>query len=163
MVCIIDFDKTLLKNDFFKEIFYRTLLQNPFKLINHFLVKRGSILELKKELLLNFKVEYPIQLLLNPIIIHWINEQKAHYEKIIIVSASPDFFVKEVLKHQDFIDEIHGSTDINLKGENKLDYIMSQWGSNFDYLGDSQSDNIIFKSARNGFLVTSNKLIHVKK
>ena len=163
MVCIIDFDKTLLKNDFFKEIFYRTLLQNPFKLINHFLVKRGSILELKKELLLNFKVEYPIQLLLNPIIIHWINEQKAHYEKIIIVSASPDFFVKEVLKHQDFIDEIHGSTDINLKGENKLDYIMSQWGSNFDYLGDSQSDNIIFKSARNGFLITRNELIHVKK
>ena len=163
MVCIIDFDKTLLKNDFFKEIFYRTLLQNPFKLINHFLIKRSSILELKKELLLNFKINYPVQLLLNPIIIHWINENKAHYEKIIIVSASPDFFVKEVLKHLDFINEIHGSKDINLKGQNKLDYIIEKWGNNFDYLGDSKSDNIIFKSARNGFLVTSNKLIHVKK
>jgi phosphoserine phosphatase len=163
LVCIIDFDKTLLKNDFFKEIFYRTLLHNPFKLINHFLVKRGSILELKKELLLNYKIEYPIQLLLNPIIIHWINEQKAHYEKIIIVSASPDFFVKEVLKHLDFIDEMHGSTSINLKGKNKLDYIIGKWGNNFDYLGDSPSDNIIFKSARNGFLITRNELIHVKK
>jgi phosphoserine phosphatase len=96
-------------------------------------------------------------------IIHWINENKAHYEKIIIVSASPDFFVKEVLKHLDFIDEMHGSTSINLKGKIKLDYIMNKWGNNFDYLGDSKSDNIIFKSARNGFLVTSNKLIHVKK
>ena len=96
-------------------------------------------------------------------IIHWINENKAHYEKIIIVSASPDFFVKEVLKQLDFIDEMHGSKDINLKGKNKLDYIMSKWGNNFDYLGDSKSDNIIFKSARNGFLITSNKLIHVKK
>ena len=163
MVCIIDFDKTLLKNDFFKEIFYRTLLQNPFKLINHFLIKRSSILELKKELLLNFKINYPIQLLLNPIIINWINENKAHYEKIIIVSASPDFFVKEVLKQLDFINEIHGSKDINLKGQNKLDYIIEKWGDNFDYLGDSKSDSIIFKSARNGFLVTSNKLIHVKK
>ena len=163
MVCIIDFDKTLLKNDFFKEIFYRTLLQNPFKLINHFLIKRSSILELKKELLLNFKINYPVQLLLNPIIIHWINENKAHYEKIIIVSASPDFFVKEVLKQLDFINEIYGSTSINLKGKNKLDYIIEKWGNNFDYLGDSKSDNIIFKSARNGFLVTSNKLIHVKK
>ena len=163
MVCIIDFDKTLLKNDFFKEIFYRTLLQNPFKLINHFLIKRSSILELKNELLLNFKINYPVQLLLNPIIIHWINENKAHYEKIIIVSASPDFFVKEVLKQLDFINEIYGSTSINLKGKNKLDYIIEKWGNNFDYLGDSKSDNIIFKSARNGFLVTSNKLIHVKK
>ena len=163
MVCIIDFDKTLLKNDFFKEIFYRTLLQNPFKLINHFLIKRSSILDLKNELLLNFKINYPIQLLLNPIIIDWINENKAHYEKIIIVSASPDFFVKEVLKQMDFIDEMHGSKDINLKGQNKLDYIIEKWGDNFDYLGDSKSDNIIFKSARNGFLVTSNKLIHVKK
>ena len=163
MVCIIDFDKTLLKNDFFKEIFYRTLLQNPFKLINHFLIKRSSILDLKNELLLNFKINYPIQLLLNPIIIDWINENKAHYEKIIIVSASPNFFVKEVLKQLDFIDEMHGSTSINLKGQNKLDYIMSKWGNNFDYLGDSKSDNVIFKSARNGFLVTSNKLIHVKK
>jgi phosphoserine phosphatase len=129
----------------------------------HFLIKRSSILELKKELLLNFKINYPIQLLLNPMIIHWINENKAHYEKIIIVSASPDFFVKEVLKQLDFIDEMHGSTSINLKGKNKLDYIMNKWGNNFDYLGDSKSDNIIFKSARNGFLVTSNKLIHVKK
>ena len=163
MVCIIDFDKTLLKNDFFKEIFYRTLLQNPFKLINHFLIKRSSILDLKNELLLNFKINYPVQLLLNPIIINWINENKAHYEKIIIVSASPDFFVKEVLKHLDFINEMHGSTSINLKGKNKLDYIMSKWGNNFDYLGDSKSDNVIFKSARNGFLITRNELIHVKK
>ena len=163
MVCIIDFDKTLLKNDFFKEIFYRTLLQNPFKIINHFLIKRSSILDLKNELLLNFKINYPVQLLLNPMIINWINENKAHYEKIIIVSASPDFFVKNILKQLDFINEIHGSTDINLKGQNKLDYIMSKWGSNFDYLGDSKSDNVIFKSARNGFLITRNKLIHVKK
>ena len=163
MVCIIDFDKTLLKNDFFKEIFYRTLLQNPLTLINHFLIKRSSILELKNELLLNFKINYPIQLLLNPIIINWINENKSHYEKIIIVSASPDFFVKEVLKQLDFIDEMHGSKDINLKGQNKLDYIIEKWGNNFDYLGDSKSDNIIFKSERSGFLVTSNKLIHVKK
>ena len=163
MVCIIDFDKTLLKNDFFKEIFFRTLIQNPLKLINHFSIKRSSILELKKELLLNFKINYPVQLLLNPIIINWINENKAHYEKIIIVSASPDFFVKDVLKHLDFIDEIHGSTNINLKGNNKLDYIIGKWGNNFDYLGDSRSDNVIFKSARNGFLVTRNKLIHVKK
>jgi hypothetical protein len=58
---------------------------------------------------------------------------------------------------------MHGSTSINLKGQNKLDYIMSKWGSNFDYLGDSKSDNIIFKSARNGFLITRNELIHVKK
>ena len=163
MVCIIDFDKTLLKNDFFKEVFYRTLLQNPFKLINHFLIKRSSILDLKNELLLNFKINYPVHLLLNPMIINWINENKAHYEKIIIVSASPDFFVKDVLKQLDFIDEMHGSASINLKGKNKLDYIIAKWGNNFDYLGDSKSDNVIFKSARNGFLITRNELIHVKK
>jgi len=163
LVCIIDFDKTLLKNDFFKEIFYRTLLQNPFKLINHFLIKRSSILDLKNELLLNFKLDYPVQILLNLIIINWINKNKAHYEKIIIVSASPDFFIKDVLKNLDFIDEMHGSTSINLKGKNKLDYIIGKWGNDFDYLGDSTSDNIIFKSARNGFLITRNKLIHVKK
>lgn len=163
MVCIIDFDKTLLKNDFFKEIFYRTLLQNPFKLINHFLIKRSSILALKNELLLNFNLHYPIHLLLNPIIINWINENKSNYEKIIIVSASPNFFVKDVLKNLDFINEMHGSTNINLKGKNKLDYINSKWGSNFDYLGDSRSDNIIFKNAKNGFLIKGNEIIYVKK
>ena len=163
MVCIIDYDKTLLKNDFFKEIFYRTLLQNPFKLINHFLIKRSSILALKNELLLNFNLHYPIHLLLNPIIINWINENKSNYEKIIIVSASPNFFVKDVLKNLDFINEMHGSTNINLKGKNKLDYINSKWGSNFDYLGDSRSDNIIFKNAKNGFLIKGNEIIYVKK
>ncbi len=79
------------------------------------------------------------------------------------MSTSANFFVKDVLKNLDFINKIHGSTDIHLKEKNKLEYIMSKWGSNFDYLGDSKSDNIIFKSARNGFLRTRNELIHVKK
>ena len=58
---------------------------------------------------------------------------------------------------------MHGSTNINLKGKNKLDYINSKWGSNFDYLGDSRSDNIIFKNAKNGFLIKGNEIIYVKK
>ena len=51
-------------------------------------------------------------------------------------------FFKEVLKQLDFINEIHGSRDINLKGQNKLDYIMSKWGNNFEYLGDYKGRSI---------------------
>ncbi len=163
MICIIDFDKTLFKNDFFKEAFVKKLIENPLKLFKHFIIERKDILTLKNELLAQITIQYSSEILINPTVKNWIIENRNNYDKMVVVSASPDFFIKQVLKDIDFIDEIHGSTTKNLKGENKLEYINNLWGDNFDYLGDSNSDIPIFKGAKNGFKITRKGLIHVKK
>ena len=163
MICIIDFDKTLFKNDFFKEAFVKKMIENPLQLFKHFIIEGKDILTLKNDLLAQTIIQYSSDILLNPIVKNWIIENKKNYDKVVVVSASPDFFIKQVLKDFDFIDEIHGSTTKNLKGMNKLEYIINNWGDNFDYLGDSRSDKPIFNGAKNGFKITRKGLIHVKK
>jgi hypothetical protein len=162
MVCIIDFDGTFLKNDFFKEVFFKKIIDNPFYIIKHFIFNRRGILELKIELLKNHQINYPIHFLINQDVSNWILENRQFYKKLLLVSASPDFFVKKVLSDFNFFDEIHGSSTINLKGTNKLNFIKERW-QDFDYMGDSNDDLPIFKNCNNAFKITSKGIINAKK
>jgi hypothetical protein len=161
MICIVDFDKTFLKNDFFKECFYQKLLYQPLEIIRHFIIERGTILDLKYQLLSQLEIKYQIENLVNPIVKDWLIDNQHKYEKIIVVSASPDFFVKRVLRDYPLFDEIHGSRDINLKGVAKLKYIQDNWGSEFEYIGDSKADTTIFKASKGGYRITKKGLVHV--
>lgn len=162
MVCVIDFDGTFLINDFFKEAFFKKTIENPFYIINHFFLKRKSVLDLKMDLLKNHKINYPIQFLTNKYVTQWLSDNRHNYDKILLVSASPDFFVKNILDEQKSFDEIHGSKIINLKGLNKLEFIKERW-TEFDYMGDSKDDLIIFKHCKNAFRITPKGIINVKK
>jgi len=161
MVCIVDFDKTFLVNDYFKESFYKKLLENPFYILWHF-IRRGSILDLKNILLRDLEIQYPIEQLINPIINEWISKNRKNYDKLLLVSASPDFFVKKIISPLCIFDEIHGSIDINLKGRKKLQFIQNRYENEFCYLGDSKDDYIIFKYAKESYLISKNKLLSIK-
>lgn len=162
MTCIVDFDRTYLKNDFFQEVFFRRIIENPFFIANHFLLKRKSLLDLKYELLDVQHLDYKIDFLVNPVVHEWILANRSNYSKLVIVSATPAFFVKRVLEPLNFFDELHGSVSVNLKGAEKLRFIRDLWGNHFDYVGDSASDQPIFKAARNGYKITRKGLMHVK-
>lgn len=162
MICIVDFDGTFMKNDFFKERFFKKLLENPIFLIKHFLVKRRSLLELKIELLSEFSIEYDINFLINPLVLNWINENKRKYNQVVLVSASPDLFLKNTLRSIKIFDEIHGSVDVNLKGRYKLEFIQKKWGDSFDYIGDSNDDIPIFEASKYAFKITKRGIINVK-
>ena len=162
MVCIVDFDGTFFRNDFFKEVFFKKLIDHPFYILKHFFIYKKSLLELKCTLLSTINPKYPIEFLINPIVLSWINENKFSYSKIILVSASPDLFIKKILKDVNCFDEIHGSVNVNLKGVDKLEFIISNWGSVFDYVGDSRADYPIFSKSRKGFKITSKGLFNVQ-
>jgi hypothetical protein len=159
--CIIDFDGTFLKNDFFEEIFFKTLILNPMYLIIHFFIKRKGILELKNNLLKNYFIHYDINFLINKIVLQWINDNKSTYKKLILVSATPDFFVKRILKNISCFDEIYGSINTNLKGDEKLNFIINNLNNSFDYVGNSKDDIPIFKKASIALKITNKGLIYV--
>lgn len=162
MICVVDFDGTLVKNDFFLEIFFRTLIERPFFLFKILYIKKLSLIEIKQELLLNHQIEYNLSGLMNQLVLDWITLNKHKYSEIYLVSATPDFFIKRVLKNQPEFDEIYGSTEINLKGVNKLNFILDKWGEDFAYLGDSSADIPIFKKSKEAYKVTKNKILNVK-
>ncbi len=60
-------------------------------------------------------------------------------------------------------DEIYGTEEINLKGENKLKILIKEFGeSKFDYIGNSHSDLKIIASARYAYLVNPSKSLEKK-
>ena len=158
MICIIDFDRTFMLNDFFLEAFFRKLLGQPFYIARYFLTSKKNILELKRSLLDGYQNKYDLDLLINPSVKEWIQNNRSEYEKMILVSASPDFFVKKLLAEYSFFDAIHGSSDINLKGKAKLDFIIQHYGNQFDYMGDSRADEPIFAAATRAYKVTGKNI-----
>ena len=160
MVLIVDFDGTFLKNDFFKEAFFKKLIENPFFLAKHFFFHRKSVLDLKMHLLKDLCISYDINFLVNSPVLKWIEENKGNYEKVIMVSASPGFFIKQLMTPLHIFDEIHGSEDINLKGLKKLKFINDRWGDDFSYIGDSAADKCIFTASKKGFRVSKKGMIN---
>jgi len=162
MTCIVDFDGTLFKNNFFLEVFFKSLLERPLYLMKLFFEKKFDLLEMKIALLSNHQINYDVNFLMNPIVLHWIKDNKSIFKNIYLVSASPDFFIKYILKNQQMFDDIFGSVQVNLKGVEKLKFIHQKWGSNFTYIGDSNDDIPIFRVAKGAYKIINNKIINVK-
>jgi FMN phosphatase YigB (HAD superfamily) len=162
MILIVDFDGTLFKNDFFIEILFKNFLERPIFMLNLFFKTNLNILEIKIALLSNYQINYDVNYLMSPIVLNWIENNKNRFTHIYLVSASPDFFIKKVLKNQQLFDDIYGSVEINLKGVQKYKFIQEKWGSNFTYIGDSNDDIPIFKVAKEAYKIVNNKIINVK-
>jgi hypothetical protein len=161
MICIVDFDGTYFRNDYFKECFYRKLLKNPFFIIRHFLWERKSVLALKYLLLGELELGYDPFVLINSNVKNWIMNNRSHYDQVVLVSATPQFFLEKIMVKNELFDAIYGSTSVNLKGKNKLNFIFEKFGPTFDYVGDSEDDTVIFKHAANGLKVKFNRLYNV--
>ncbi len=156
MVLVVDLDGTYLRNDFFAEQFYKKLFENPFFVGYH--LATGGILKTKSALLDKLVIEYPINQLINHEIETFIRANRRNYERVVIVSATPDFFVKRILAADKNFDAVYGSVDVNLKGEKKLDFIRTHFGEDFHYIGNSSSDIPILKAAKKGFLAGRNRI-----
>ena len=92
MICIVDFDGTLFKNDFFIELFFKYLIDKPLYILKLIFNKRFNLLEIKQEVLTNFDCKYDINFLMNNEVVNWISNNRNRFTHIFLVSASPDFF-----------------------------------------------------------------------
>lgn len=161
MNLICDFDGTFFKNDFFEEQFFRQAIKNPFKIIKCF-YRPNWLLQIKNDLMNNYQPDYDTSFLINHHLLQWINENGMLYEKKILVSASPDAFIKKMVQPLHLFDEIYGSIHENLKGKSKLRFIQQNIKGPFTYIGDSKDDKVIFDAAQQAFLIKRSKMVTVK-
>ena len=92
---------------------------------------------------------------------------------MILATASPKAEALKIEEIHRVFNEVYGSTEqLNLKGINKKQLLVEKFGEKgFDYVGNSNADLIIFKSARYAYLVNpafflekrANKVSNVKK
>lgn len=161
MVCIIDFDGTFFKNNFFAELFCRNLILNPCYLIKLLFFKKCNLLDIKIALFKNYSINYNSNFLINNVVLDWINTNRNRYKGIYLVSATPNLFLNNLFKNIKLFDEIYGSDKTNLKGNIKLEFIKKKWGTNFTYIGNSKDDILIYKESMEAYNYKKNKLINV--
>lgn len=158
-VLVVDFDGCYVRNDFFAEQFVRKALDRPFFILTHFIVRKRSWLELKKMLLVDVNIGYPLEQLINQTVSEFIEKNREQYSSVVLVSASPEEFVRKILSGNNVFDEVYGSTTVNLKSKDKLAFIKEKFGEKFEYIGNSSDDDVILKAAAKGYKVVNEKLL----
>ncbi len=144
MIFVVDLDGTFSKNDLFVELLINKFFNKP-KLVIKCYLKYG-VLGLKQLVFNNYRFSYD-QVLINNNVLEIIEQKKALGYTIVLATASPQEYANFIAERWEVFDKAFGSNNkCNLKGQEKLNLIFSiSNGQNFEYIGDSKIDNIIYK------------------
>ena len=153
----VDLDGTFAKNDLFQELLTKRFCRKPIDTFKGYL--RGGVLGLKHLVFHghNFSIN---QILVNSDVLKLIQKKKESGYSIFLATASPQSYADYVLETWSIFDFARGSDDkVNLKGQAKLDFILSiSEGTQVEYIGDSKADQIIFKNCVRYYKLTNNQV-----
>ncbi|HEY5370535.1 MAG TPA: UbiA family prenyltransferase [Hanamia sp.] len=152
---IVDLDGTFINTDLLYEgivslvkkkcLYIFLLLPWLMKGKAHLKNKVSGIAQINLELL-----PYNVELL------EFLQKESDKGRKIILATASPMHYALEISKIHPIFNEVYGTNETNLKGKNKLKILIENFGEKkFDYIGNSNSDLIIFASSRYSYLVNA--------
>ena len=159
MVLVVDLDGTLIMNDLFQERLVFLCLGNPWKLLTT-VYRSNDFVDFKKRILQSSPI-YESSIIVNSIVVDFILKNRNKYSSIILLSASPHFYVRKVSNWIGLFDEAFGSTSINLKGIQKVLFLKNKGIEEFVYIGNSDDDKVIYKLAAEGFHFNGKKLCKV--
>ena len=158
-VLIVDLDHTLIRTDLLHEQLLMALKKNILNLFPIILCLLKGKIALKQFLARKAPID-PTLLPYNELVLNLINKNNSSGKSTLLISASLDSEVKKVADHLKVFTDAFGTTDINLKGQNKLKYVqqtlgLKEWG----YVGDSFADIPLWKESQTAVLVnTSSRL-----
>ena len=151
---VVDLDGTLIKTDLLYEGFILLLRKNLLYIFPClFWLLRGKAY-LKCRILKIVHIT-PELLPYNKRVLNFLQKEFDNGRKLILATASPLSTALEISRHHPIFDEVYGTEEnINLKGKQKLKLLMAHFGEfEFDYIGNSRSDLVIFASSRYSYLV----------
>lgn len=154
-ILFVDLDGSLISTDLLYESFWSYFSRQLFApFICVYLLATQGLARLKNFLYNNSlisvdKIPYNNDVI--DYISNWIQENTG---KVILISASSHCFVEKIAKHLGLFDEFYGTFDINLKGKEKLKKIRQIADQKeFEYIGNSIDDVIIWKDSSKSILV----------
>ena len=159
---VVDLDGTFIKTDLLHEGIIILLRRNPlniFVCINWWL--KGKVF-LKNQVYKSTSIKYEL-LPINEEVLNFIEAEKDNGRNLVLATASLITHAKEIMRIYPIFNEVYGTGDINLKGKNKLNVLVNEFGySHFDYIGNSRSDLKIFTASRYSYLVNPSKSLERK-
>ena len=159
---VVDLDGTLINTDLLHEALILLVKKNfLYIFICMGWLFKGKVY-LKKKISSHVQVQSKL-LPYNTSLLEFLKAEKNKGRKLILATASLKSQATDVSKIHSLFNEVHGTELINLKGKNKLEFLLREFGkSKFDYIGNSNSDLIIFASSRYSYLVNPKKSLKKK-
>ena len=159
---VVDLDGTLLKTDLLYEAILLLFRKNPLYIFACLLwIIKGKV-NFKNEVFKIVHLRYEL-LPFNKELLNYLQNESAKGRKLILATASLKSSAIEVAKIYPIFNEIYGTEEVNLKGVNKLNYLVNKFGeSKFDYIGNSAADLKIFGSSRYSYLVNPTRSLERK-
>ncbi|MGG9964385.1 UbiA family prenyltransferase [Ferruginibacter sp. SUN106] len=160
---VADLDGTLIDTDLLFEALILLIKKNPLYIFTCFLWVFKGRAYLKAKVFALVQIQYEL-LPYNTAVLEFLQAEFAKGRKIILATASPYTAAMEVAKVHPLFSEVYGSTnDINLKSAAKLNLLVKNFGDKqFDYIGNSSADLVIFASSRNAYLANASKTVERK-
>ena len=159
---VVDLDGTFINTDLLYEGIILLMRKNPLYIFSCILWLVKGKVYLKNKLFSLVHID-PESLPYNRELIHFLQNEHSKGRKLILATASLYPIACKISKVFPIFDKIYGTESINLKGKNKLEFLIQQHGkSKFDYIGNSNSDVIIFASSRYSYLVNAKKSLEKK-
>jgi 4-hydroxybenzoate polyprenyltransferase len=158
---VVDLDGTLLQTDLMHEATLQLIHQKPWvSLLIPFWLVRGRAY-LKRRVAQAVKLDYTL-LPIHRAFFSWLRGEKESGRQIVLATASDREMAKAAVAHLGVFDEVLGSDGKrNLKGRKKLKAIAQYCGPEFDYAGNSRSDQVIWEASRQAILVNTTKSVEV--
>lgn len=160
---VVDLDGTLLKVDSMDEAMRWLLLRKPLRLI-WYMIAKLSMGRAPFKWALYGEVEMGV-LPFNTELVEWLKGQKAAGRKLVLASATPQFYVEKIGKRLgDLFDEFIGSTPtVNRRSKKKAAVLVEKWGEKgFDYMGNSAADVAVWRHAHTAYNVNPSKALAAK-
>lgn len=158
---IIDLDHTLSKSDTLSDLLALVILKRPVKALIALLVLifKGRA-RLKRALVNEIDLLNAKSLNYNEDLIDYIKSQRANGRNVWLVSASSQELLDQVGAHLELFDRVVGTqSTTNLKGENKLAYLLEHCPDGFSYIGDCGADLPIWNESQSIGIVASQRRI----
>ncbi len=156
---VVDLDGTLLRTDLLLESVLRLIRQRPWlALLTPLWLLRGRAY-LKRRVFHLVKLDVSL-LPLHEALLSWLKEEKARGRRLVLATASDYDQARTVVEPLGLFDAVLGSDgQRNLKGRHKLKAIVEECGAEFDYVGNSSSDLVVWRGCRHGVLVNASRRV----
>ena len=156
---VVDLDGTLLRTDLLQESALRLIKQRPWlALLVPFWFLKGRAY-LKRRIFQSVRIDVSL-LPLHEELLAWLREEKVRGRRLVLATASDYHQARSAVERLGLFDSVLGSDgQRNLKGRQKLKIIVEVCGEEFDYIGNSSADLVIWKGCRHAILVNASRRV----
>jgi len=158
-VLCVDLDGTLLRTDLLWECFLSLLKRSPLSLflIPYWLLRGRAHLKIQLALRASFDVR---TLPYRRDVIQFLEAERIGGCRLVLVSGCEKELALRVAAHLELFDAVFATEGRrNLSGRAKAKFLREQFGDRgFEYIGDSRSDLIVWRSARAAYVAGNARL-----